>query len=228
MDKRSFLGALSLAAAVGTTTAAPLTETETRWLEAATPVLNYALQQHLPLDVIVQPQPQPGASPLAMAYVNGRCRLVLSMRGNSQPAALLKPVPATLQAAVIEAMAAHEVAHCWRYVRGAWNTLPDGFIENTEDDSDRARQWRDMQRTRREEGFADLAGLAWTLEHHPDRYAEVHAWLEGVRADPEVPGSHHDTRAWVRLSQDAASFAPGATPFERAWSLWMKGLVEPD
>ena len=43
-----------------------------------------------------------------------------------------------------------------------------------------AAQWL----TRREEGFADLVGLAWTLKHHPQRYDEVHAWHVRLRAEP--------------------------------------------
>jgi len=37
---------------------------------------------NLPLDIVVQPQPTPGKAPLALAFVDGRCKLVLSMREN--------------------------------------------------------------------------------------------------------------------------------------------------
>jgi hypothetical protein len=61
-----------------------LTAIERTWLEAAAPVLSYARAQRLPLDIIVQPQPTPGETPLGMAFVDGRCKLVLSMRGNPE------------------------------------------------------------------------------------------------------------------------------------------------
>ena len=117
-----FLAAASLAAVPSW----GLTETETRWLSAATPVLAYAEQARLPLDVVVQPQNAPGKAPLAMAFVDGRCKLVLSMRGNPQAEAALASVAAPLQPTVIEAMAAHELGHCWRHLQGAWHALPAG------------------------------------------------------------------------------------------------------
>ncbi|MCW7539734.1 hypothetical protein OOT46_18005 [Aquabacterium sp. A7-Y] len=228
MPLRRFLVALCLACPALAAAEGRLTEAETRWLDAAMPVLEAAREQGLPLDVAVQAQPQPGASPVAMGYAGGRCKLVLAMRGNAQADTLLAGVPPHLETRVIEAMTAHELGHCWRYVRGAWNTLPDGFMENVEDDSEPARQWRDMRRTRREEGYADLVGLAWTLKHHPKHYAEVHTWLAGVRAHPEVPGSHHDTRAWVRLAVDPGVFPSSGSAFERAWTVWLQGLAAPD
>ena len=48
--------------------------------------------------------------------------------------------------------------------------------------ADHAQLLREMWRTRREEGFADLVGLAWTLQHHPDHYQAVHAWHVMLRA----------------------------------------------
>ena len=62
--------------------AAELTDTENRWLKGAWPVIAFAREAKLPLDIVVQPQPTPGAAPLALAFVDGRCKLVLSMRGN--------------------------------------------------------------------------------------------------------------------------------------------------
>ncbi|HET7794873.1 MAG TPA: hypothetical protein VFL64_15935 [Rhizobacter sp.] len=202
-----------------------LTDTETRWLQLAWPAVSYARALGLPLDIVVQPQPTPGHAPLAMAYVEGRCKLVLSMRGNPAAQTTLDEIPAGLQPPLLEAMAAHELGHCWRYVRGAWHTVPAGFAA-ARGANDEDPQLAEMQRTRREEGFADLVGLAWTAEHHPQRYAEVHAWLMAFRDEPELPGSHHDTVAWLRLAPTPAAFA--ATPaslFEQAWPLWQRGLA---
>jgi hypothetical protein len=208
---------------------AQLTETETRWLGAATPVLTYAQASGLPVDVVVQPQAEPGAAPLAMGFVEGRCKLVLTMRGDAaRPDAALEGAAPALKPLLMEAMAAHELGHCWRHLRGASGSVPAGFVPEptpvSGDDAERARWRAEMAATRREEGFADLVGLAWTLRRHPAQYAAVHAWLSGVRAEPAVAGSHHDTRAWVRLAADAGALAGAESPFEPALALWQRGL----
>lgn len=212
-----------------------LSELEQRWLRLAWPVVGYARQQGLPLDVVVQPQPAPGEAPLAMAYVDARCKLVLSMRDNPEAEATLAAIPAPLLTPVVEAMAAHELGHCWRYVRGAWHTVPAGFSSPREMDDAALRDptlrdptlrdaWHAMQQTRREEAYADLVGLAWTQRQHPQHYPAVHAWLVAFRDDGAPAGNHHDTLAWVGLVADPLRFAPAATPFEAAGPLWQAGL----
>lgn len=212
--------------------AADLTDTEKRWLQAGWPVVAYAKEQKLPLDIVVQPQAAPDAAPLAMGFVDQRCKLVLSMRGNPEAEATLARIEPSLLNPVVEAMVAHELGHCWRYVHGAWHTLPAGFVDLSQQAPDRdpaaARLLRDMRQTRREEGFADLVGLAWTLARHPHDYERVHAWFRQVRDDQPVPGAHHDTRAWLRLAQDRAVFGAGESPFERVQALWQQGLLSDD
>lgn len=200
-----------------------LSRTETRWLEGGWPVLQYAEAQQLPLDIVVQPQAMPGAAPLAMGFVDGRCKLVLSMRGNPSAEQTLADMPDELRPMLLQAITAHEIAHCWRYVQGAWHALPAGFAEAAAAGAV-PRDLLAMQRTRREEGFADLVGLAWTLQHHRPHYAAVHAWFTRFRGEPAVPGSHHDTRAWLRLARDSQVFEPAATPFEQAFATWRLGL----
>jgi ADP-ribose pyrophosphatase YjhB (NUDIX family) len=203
-----------------------LTELEQRWLRLGWPAVTYAKSQGLPLDIIVQPQPTPGLAPLAMAYVEGRCKLVLSMRGNPEAESTLANIPAALLNPVVEAMAAHEMGHCWRYVRGAWHTVPAGFSSTAREIDDAAlrEQWQAMQQTRLEEAYADLVGLAWTQRQHPHAYAAVHAWFVAFRDDGAHPGHHHDTLAWVKLAADPRAFASADTPFEQAWPLWQRGL----
>lgn len=80
---RAFFGLAALAVFLPVSAAAAdLTATETRWLQGAWPVVSWARETRLPLDIVVQPQPTPGTPPLAMAFVDGRCKLVLSMRGS--------------------------------------------------------------------------------------------------------------------------------------------------
>ena len=230
MGKLLFI--VTLVATSITARAADLTDTEMRWLNAGWPVVTYAKEHKLPLDIVVQPQAKPGDAPIAMGFTEQRCKLVLAMRGNPEAEATLEQIDAALLPVVVEAMVAHELGHCWRYVHGAWHTLPAGFVDTGEDaagqDAEIAKLRRDMRETRREEGFADLVGLAWTLSHHPRQYEQVHAWLEKFRADQPVPGSHHDTRAWIRLAKDRDAFAAADTPFEQAWAMWQQGLLSDD
>jgi hypothetical protein len=207
---------------------AELTPTETRWLQLGKPVLGYALKQNLPLDVVVQPTARPGEPPLTLGFVDGRCKLVMAMRGNPEAEATLEAIEPELLGAVVEAMTAHELGHCWRYVHGAWHSLPAGFAaEVREADEARGTQLRrEMRETRREEGYADLVGLAWTARQHPAQYARVQAWLAQLREREPVAGSHHDTRAWVRLARRPDVFADAATPFEQAQAVWRRGLED--
>ena len=166
-----------------------LTATERAWLEAALPVLQFARTEGLPLDIIVQPQPTPGETPLGMAFVGGRCKLVVSMRGNAEAQATLDRIEPGLRNVVVEAIAAHELGHCWRHIKQRWGMLPAGLLDATAwhaVSTAHADVLRDMWRTRREEGFADLVGLAWTQLNHPARYAEVHAWHVRLRANLDL------------------------------------------
>jgi hypothetical protein len=210
--------------------AVELTALEQTWLEAAMPVLQFAREQALPLDIIVQPQPAPGETPLGMAFIEGRCKLVLSMRGNPEAQSTLDGIQRELLGPVVEAIAAHELAHCWRHVQNRWGTLPGALQEAPvlmKVSQDNAQLLREMWRTRREEGFADLVGLAWTQRHHPEKYVQVHAWHVRLRADQPLETGPHDTRAWVRLAADPARFAPAASLFEQVAPLWVDGLVAP-
>ena len=208
--------------------AVELNATERAWLEAAMPVLQFARVEGLPLDIIVQPQSTPGETPLGMAFVAGRCKLVLSMRGNPEAQATLDRVEPSLRSAVVEAIAAHELGHCWRHDTQRGGTLPAELHDVTAFNRlsvEHAGLLKDMWRTRREEGFADLVGLAWTLKHHAARYAEVHAWHVRLRAQQELDTGPHDTRVWVHLAADRSRFQPGASLFEQVQDLWVAGML---
>jgi hypothetical protein len=208
--------------------AADLTALESRWLQAGMPVLLAAKAEGLPLDIIVQPQPTPGETPIGLAYIDGRCKLVLSTRGNEEAEKLAASIPSDFKEPILEAVMAHEIGHCWRHHTGAWGTLPPGLEAGADLSAlsaHDAEQLKAMWATRREEGFADAAGLAWTLEKRPQAYARVHAWLTASRAEQELPGGFRDTRAWLRLAADPAVFRAAPTYLERAHSVWVAGLT---
>jgi ADP-ribose pyrophosphatase YjhB (NUDIX family) len=230
MFKHIFFAILTLVAGAAHA-GATLTDIETRWLKAAAPVLAYSQQLKLPVDIIVQPQARSSDVPLAMGFDQGRCKLVLSMRGNPNAESVLDKVPEADRAVLMEAMAAHEMGHCWRYVQGVWHALPAGFVEDgeeTADDKEVLVQAKAMRENRREEGYADLVALAWTLRFHPAQYARVHAWLSALRDTVAVAHSGHDTRAWVRLAGDTSVFEHSATPFEDVRQAWQRGLLQDD
>ncbi|MBK6854234.1 MAG: hypothetical protein IPG93_22290 [Burkholderiales bacterium] len=204
-----------------------ISPTEQRWLQGAWPVITHARQTGVPLDVIVQPQPMPGAAPLAMAFVDGRCKLVLSMRGNAQAQATLDAIAPPLLDATLELMAAHELGHCRRYLDGAWYGLPAGFVAAVKPpaglNAELAAMYAKMQATRREEAYGDLVGLAWTRQHHSELYSRLHAWLMAERATDLIPGSHHDTLAWLRLAGNGTALDDRSI-FAGAATVWANGL----
>ncbi|MDR7331524.1 hypothetical protein [Roseateles asaccharophilus] len=209
--------------------AAELTPLEYRWLQGVWPVVSHARQQlALPLDIVVQPQDAPGAAPLALGFVDGRCKLVLSLRGNPLGQRQLDAIAADLQAAALELMAAHEVGHCRRYLDGAWFSLPAGFVAAQVPaglSTDLQQAWLYMRSTRREEAYGDLVGLAWVKERHPGLYGRLHAWLVAERSADLLPGSHHDTLAWLALVRDGRVLQ-GRDPFEAAAKVWREGLKD--
>lgn len=210
--------------------AAQLTELETRWLTAGLPALSYARQElGLPLDITVQPQAGPNDVPLALGFEDGRCKLVLSLRGNPAAESVLDGVPQAQRAILIEAMTAHELGHCWRYVHHQWHELPAGFVEVGQQraaSADLLEQARVQRATQREEGYADLLALAWTARRHPAQYAQVYHWMRQVR-QPAAGGSH-DTTAWLQMAADRAVFSSSSPLFEQVSMLWSKGLLGSD
>ncbi len=206
--------------------AADLTDTEARWIQAARPVLAYAKELGLPLDIVVQPQPAPGLAPLALAFVDGRCKLVLSMRGNPEAEATLDRIAPPLLGAAVELMTAHEVGHCRRYLDGAWYSVPAGFVHGLPGglSAEMKAAYGAMEATRREEAYGDLVGLAWTQLRHSGQYADLYAWLVAQRSQDLIPGSHHDTLAWVNLARDGAALVQAGGFFVGPAALWVEGL----
>jgi hypothetical protein len=227
--RRSLVSILMWLVAQSASCAADLTPTEARWLTGAAPVVAHAKENRMPLDIVVQPQDTPGAAPLALGFVDGRCKLVLSMRGNPEAQAALERIEPDLLDAALELMAAHELGHCQRYLDGTWQGLPAGFVARVPaalDSGDR-QAYVAMRSVRREEGYADLVGLAWVQQRHAARYERLHRWLQAERTRDLVPGTHHDTLAWLELARDPRALA-GSSIFNAAAALWPHGLTRAD
>ena len=208
-----------------------LTDTERRWLAGATPPVQWALEQGLPIDIIVLPRAEANAAPLAMGFADGRCQLVFAMRGNPAAESTLAAIPAPLLQATLEAMTAHEVGHCARHRSGAFDSLPAGLsdqpdtIETSQPTAELQAMAREMRITRREEAYADLVGLAWTHARHPEQFSQVLAWFDTARSD-ETPRGFHDTRHWLALAHAVDAFADRASPLDQAATLWQHGLLD--
>ncbi|WP_332879535.1 hypothetical protein [Massilia sp. S19_KUP03_FR1] len=192
--------------------AADLTAQEVRWLKAAAPVLAFSQTQQLVFDITVQPQAGPNDVALAMGFADGRCKLVLSLRGNPDAEKVLADMPLEQQDLLIETMAAHELGHCWRYAQHAWHALPAGFVGSGD------------SAARREEAYADLVALAWVQMRHPGQYSAVYRWLSGLRDSSSLSGGNHDTRTWLRLASDPQRLGVQAQPFADVASLWRDGV----
>jgi hypothetical protein len=184
-----------------------LTPQEQLWVDGTRPVVEQAKRGGLPVDIVVQPQPAPGTAPLALAFLGGRCKLVFSMRENPLVQEQEERIEQDLGAgkaslyAALEFMAAHELfGHCARHVAGLWHAVPDGYLETLPDGLNQALQadFSEMRATRREEGYADLAALAWARANRYPIYARLHAWLAAERSHDLIEGGHHDTLAWLR------------------------------
>lgn len=203
---------LALSCCTSLAGAADLTAQEIRWLKAAAPVLAYSQTLHMPVDITVQPQARPDDVALALGFAGGRCKLVLSVRGNPDAERVLAGVQSRQQDLLIETMAAHELGHCWRYARHAWHALPAGFIASMPD-----------MATRREEAYADLAALAWVQARHPEQYRQVYRWMTGLRGSVAMSGGGHDTRRWLRLAADGRRLL-GHNPFADVAQVWRDGI----
>jgi len=218
------LGALQAGGAHG----GSLSALERRWLSDIEPVLAFARATGYPLTVVVQPQPTPGLTPMGMAVEDGRCTLVLSMRGNPKVADLLDRVEPDLMNATLELMAAHELAHCQRHLDGRFASLPANFTaeqlpQNWSSEKPRACHHSSM--VWREEGYSDLVGLAWTRLRHPALYARLHAWLVDLRSNDATRHSDHDTTMWLKLVQNGNVLADPAL-FANAEAIWARGLAD--
>jgi hypothetical protein len=183
-----------------------LTAAEWRWLDAGRPAIAWGLAQGLPLEVTVLPKADEGFSPLSLGFEPSpagapRCRLVLGLRGNGAAQAAWDAIEPALRPAAVQAMFAHEIAHCWRRVEGGWSAGP--------------------QAERAEEGFADLAALAWAWNRMPAQAPAVAAWLEHRRSMAPA-GSSHDTRPWLAAARLAwpQGTPAGLAPFDAALAVW--------
>lgn len=189
-----------------------LTALEREWLAASGPALSHALSLGLPIRISVQPTSGAGFSPLSMGFADGVCRFVVSLRENPAAEASLLGAPPESRALLIGAMAFHEIAHCWRDVKGLWGSSPSGPLLGD-------------QAQLSEEAFADLAALAWVWTERPAHAPQVQAWIEAVRSEGSLSMERHRTLPWVVLARSNFAGFSGASPMELAGAAWSSRRV---
>ena len=80
------------------------------------------------------------------------------------------------------------------------------------------RRWLD------EAHYGDLVALSWAAQRHAEQYAALHAGLSSERSRDLLPGSHHDTLAWIKLARDPRALGSAPSMFEAALPVWQRGL----
>ncbi len=202
------------------------------WPTVVRGVVARAEFQALPLSVEVSAKAQQG-SPLSMEWREGRCVLLVRTHRNPQAQALLELAAPSARTLFMQAVAVHELAHCYR-TQDKPELLAALFslAERAERQSDLTPQLE--QDIRREETFADVAALAWAEREDEARYPDVLSAFERLREDPRFTGPRHDTRlALARIRRfgmlygetafDAADTTLAALRPARTWSTRRSG-----
>ena len=139
-----------------------------------------------------------------------------SLRGNLDVAATDTRIAPELFDAAMQLMAAHELGHGTRHVRGelmAGADAPGGVLP--------------VMAAQHEEAYADLVGLAWTQCHRAALYTRVHAWLVAERLLSRQRGPIHDTLAWAQWAARADRFGTRSL-FAEADTLWRQVVASAD
>lgn len=223
MWKFTFFAAFLAVSVVGFVHAAinqtDFTALESKWIKNIDPVVRYGLEQKLKITVAVNVNVKNGISPIG---IDTSCKFILNFRDNKAALDLEDSIPDEIYKPVSEAIAAHELAHCWRSINGLYGVLPPGIMDTASLDDEKVKK---IRLERREEGFADLVGLAWVQSRYSAQtYAEVLEWFKEFRSDPDYSGDSHDTRVWLELAGDM-KIDKNTPIFEQVMPRWRSGLL---
>lgn len=150
---------LALALSASVSLAQQTTPDEQTWIAGFMPVYNTA-KADFPISLIVVSDPRSGDSPAAAQWDHtaARCLVQLRVRRNRAASSLLLGVSPEAKTAILEAVFAHEIAHCEQGRTG--EKLP----------SDRAYELA-----------ADASALVYTAAHNPQFLPEVSAFFARIR-----------------------------------------------
>lgn len=165
---------------------------EQQWIAAARHAVAFGKAHGL--DIVMEVEQGNGLSghtPVGVWNENGRCTLVVSVRGNPTARRLEAMIDPPLLELFLQGAAMHEVGHCYRRLNGYPHNeklLPVvAWIGPV-------RDWF-MRRIRTEEAFADMTEIAWLARYHPERFDAMVEQIQRVRRRFLEP--KHDTLAWL-------------------------------
>jgi phage major head subunit gpT-like protein len=182
--KRKALAVVALA--LSTTAAAQVTPDEQRWIDAFQPVWRAGKSAGISSTVAVISDARKGSSPVAARWIadKAQCQLVLQVRGNPFSKQIIAGVAQQDVPAVLEAIMAHEFAHC---MQGRADVRYDSEVDY--------------------EAQADLFALVWTQQRNPQHLSAVFEFFLRLRGIDHDGSGSHNTRAVL-----ARTGIPQATP----------------
>ncbi len=185
------------------------------WVQAARTVLAQPDFQGLPVKLKVLTR-RVSESPASLRiHEDGRCTLMLQHKVNATQAEQLAALaPTAVRDVFLQAVIAHELAHCWRQ-QDAPERMSQVFTLLARAEREPALMPSALHARHQEETFSDVAALAWVERQYPSQYAQVLDVFVRLRSDVRYSGDSHDTRAALdRIVRHGMLY--GDTPFHAA------------
>jgi hypothetical protein len=188
------------------------------WEQVAAEMIQRPEFEALPLQIRPPRGQSLGGSPIEMQFQAGQCLLNLRTRGNPAAERLLAQALPEDRTLWMQAVLAHEIAHCWRWQQGNDPGLQQlaTLMGTASADAGAARQVQ--RQLGLEESFADVAALAWVATVAPQRFDAVLKAFQRLRGDLRLSSGPHDTRAALARVQ-REGFALGRPVFLAASEL---------
>lgn len=184
------------------------------WAVAAKTVIRDEVFNKLPVKVALLKRKVTESPTSLRIHENGTCTLMLQHRVNKDTQAMAELAPIAVRPVFLQAIVAHELAHCWRQ-QDAPERMSEVFQLLERASREPALAGLALQARNQEEIFADVAALAWVERRHPSAYAEVLETFVRLRSDARFTAEVHNTRpALERILRHGMLY--GDTPFHAA------------
>lgn len=154
---------LSILSPFEATHAAGLTQEESEYIEAFTPIAEKAQQQGIAIRVAIVGDASRKLSRIFMTFKDGKCVLGLNLRSNASFDPLNVEMLGVDRAQMLNAVLAHEMGHCFAMTAGA------------------VTQLLVTQDTHADEVRADLFALAWVAVYTPQDFLPTMRYLKTLR-----------------------------------------------
>lgn len=184
------------------------------WVAAAKVVQRDAFFQALPVKVTVPSKPVKDSPTSVRLNEDGSCTLMLQHRNNPHADAMAELAPAPVRSVFLQAIVAHEFAHCWRQ-QDSPERMAEVIALLERAQKEPALAESALHAKNQEEIFSDVAALAWVEKRYPEEYPQVLQTFVKLRADSRFTAQVHDTRAALDRIL-AYGMIYGDTPFHSA------------